>query len=147
MPIQLTKCRPLLAFASAALVATSRIADAQTDSAKTALSATVVSVRLHIVHENDTPIVGAEVFVKGNRIERVARSDSSGIARVEGLTRSSPRTARETVAVETPAARATSWMVLAVRPAAVVALRRSSVGRPAGTGQPFSPPASRPRTK
>lgn len=86
MTIQLTTCGLLLAFASGALLITSRLAGAQTDSAKAARSAAVVNVRLHIVRDDDTPIIGAEVLVKHDRIERIGRSDSSGIARVERLT-------------------------------------------------------------
>ena len=45
-----------------------------------------MNVRLHLVLKDESPVMGAEVSVKGDKIERTARSDSGGIISVEGLT-------------------------------------------------------------
>ncbi|MEO7363452.1 MAG: Plug domain-containing protein [Gemmatimonadaceae bacterium] len=75
----------LLTLASAALLAASRLASAQTDSAKRTRSASVVNVRVYLVRADDTPVVGAEVSVKGVKVERLGRTDSSGMAVLQGF--------------------------------------------------------------
>ncbi|MEO7358830.1 MAG: carboxypeptidase-like regulatory domain-containing protein, partial [Gemmatimonadaceae bacterium] len=45
----------------------------------------LASVRLRLRQQDNSPVIGAEVSIKGDKIERVARSDSSGMVSVEGL--------------------------------------------------------------
>ena len=84
MPVQMIKCRVMLALFIAAISFPST-AVAQIAPPKTPQSASQVNVRLHLVLKDDSPLIGAEVSVKGDRVERTSRSDSSGIVMVEGL--------------------------------------------------------------
>ena len=79
------KCALVLAIICGAPCSPGSSAFAQSDSGKPAQASTQVNVRLHLVQKDDSPVIGAEVSVKGDKIERIARSDSNGLAKVDGL--------------------------------------------------------------
>lgn len=53
--------------------------------ADTAVSPSLASLRLRVLQGDSVGVAGAEVTVKSRRVQRIARTDSSGRARVEGL--------------------------------------------------------------
>lgn len=85
MSIQILKCGVLFALCSGA-VSFSGASAAQSDPSKAAATGAPVNVRLHLVQKDDSPVIGAEVSVKGDKIARTSRSDRGGIVAVEGLT-------------------------------------------------------------
>ena len=58
---------------------------AQNEPAKQTQDAALASVRLRLRQPDNAPVIGAEVSIKGDKFERVARSDSSGFVSIEGL--------------------------------------------------------------
>lgn len=67
--------------------ATSERAQAQSDSSKANAAATAAPVllRLRLLQQNESPLADAEVSIKSDKLERVARSDENGFVRVDGL--------------------------------------------------------------
>lgn len=85
MPIVAVKRCALVGAAVAALGSAATPASAQTDSLKIQASAQSLSLILRIRDENEAPVANAELLVKAGKLEKSARTDSSGIARVDGF--------------------------------------------------------------
>lgn len=64
---------------------TTTVAAAAALGADTAVSPSTASLRLRVLQGDSVGVAGAEVTVKSRRVERIARTDSSGRVRVEGL--------------------------------------------------------------
>ena len=84
MPIQVIRCGLMLALCFGA-VSFPGVSVAQSDPSKAFATAAPVNVRLHLVLKDESPVMGAEVSVKGDKIERTARSDSGAALDVSGF--------------------------------------------------------------
>lgn len=76
----------MCSFVAAASFCVPLAARAQVDSSRTApSSATTAALRLKLRQQDESPVAGAEVSVKSGKVERVSRSDASGLVVADGL--------------------------------------------------------------